>query len=102
MDKILLTIVSIFFSSTAYAEINDANKSKAWDCSGLYMANYFLPAGETFEYSMKEKSMASAVKSWASWENNQWLLYPDGLTPTCTAPPQATRFDLVIARSLLR
>ena len=23
------------------------------------MANYFLPSGETFEYSMKEKSMAS-------------------------------------------
>ena len=59
MDKIILIIVSIFFSLTAYAEINDANKSKAWDCSGLYMANYFLPAGETFEYSMKEKSMAS-------------------------------------------
>ena len=26
---------------------------------GIYMANYFLPSGETFEYSMKEKSMAS-------------------------------------------
>jgi hypothetical protein len=39
--------------------MNDANKSKALDCSGIYMANYFLPAGETFEYSMKEKSMAS-------------------------------------------
>ncbi|MDC0404992.1 hypothetical protein OAM30_00320 [Candidatus Pelagibacter sp.] len=39
--------------------MNDSDKSKAWDCSGLYMANYFLPAGETFEYSMKEKSMAS-------------------------------------------
>ena len=59
MNRIILIIVSIFFSLTAYAEINDANKSKAWDCSGLYMANYFLPAGETFEYSMKEKSMAS-------------------------------------------
>ena len=30
-----------------------------WDCSGIYMANYFLPSGETFEYSMKEKSVAS-------------------------------------------
>ena len=59
MNKIILTIISIFFSLTAYAEMSDANKSKAWDCSGLYMANYFLPAGETFEYSMKEKSMAS-------------------------------------------
>tara|TARA_B100001142_G_C13979998_1_gene518381 strand:+ start:245 stop:559 length:315 start_codon:yes stop_codon:yes gene_type:complete len=39
--------------------MSDTNKSKAWDCSGIYMANYFLPSGETFEYSMKEKSMAS-------------------------------------------
>ena len=59
MSKIILMIISIFFSLTAYAEINNADKSKAWDCSGLYMANYFLPAGETFEYSMKEKSIAS-------------------------------------------
>jgi hypothetical protein len=59
MNKIILIIFSIFFSLTAYADMNDANKTKAWDCSGLYMANYFLPAGETFEYSMKEKSMAS-------------------------------------------
>jgi hypothetical protein len=31
------------------------------------MANYFLPSGETFEYSMKEKSMASVkvLKSFA-------------------------------------
>ena len=59
MNKIILTIISIFFSLTAYAEMSDANKTKAWDCSGIYMANYFLPSGETFEYSMKEKSMAS-------------------------------------------
>mgnify|MGYP006143650239 CR=1 FL=1 len=26
---------------------------------GVLMANYFLPSGETFEYSMKEKSIAS-------------------------------------------
>ena len=59
MNKIILIIISIFFSFTAYAEMSDANKTKAWDCSGIYMANYFLPSGETFEYSMKEKSMAS-------------------------------------------
>ena len=41
------------------AGMSDNNKSKAWDCSGIYMANYFLPSGESFEYSMKEKSMAS-------------------------------------------
>ena len=59
MKKIALIFISIFFSLTAYADMSDTDKSKAWDCSGIYMANYFLPSGETFEYSMKEKSMAS-------------------------------------------
>ena len=59
MNKIILIVISVFFSFTAYADMSDANKTKAWDCSGIYMANYFLPSGETFEYSMKEKSMAS-------------------------------------------
>ena len=39
--------------------MSDSDKNRAWECSGIYMANYFLPSGETFEYSMKEKSMAS-------------------------------------------
>ena len=42
MNKIIFIIISIFFSFSAYADISDANKSKAWDCSGIYMANYFL------------------------------------------------------------
>ena len=71
MNKIIFVIISIFFSFPAYAEMGDANKMKAWDCSGIYMANYFLPSGETFEYSMKEKSMASVkvLKAYAL-ENN--------------------------------
>ena len=59
MNKIIFIIISIFFSFPAYADMSDANKSKAWDCSGIYLSNYFLPIGETFEYSMKEKSMSS-------------------------------------------
>ena len=50
---------SFFISNSLKAEMNDNQKNKAWDCSGIYMANYFLPSGESFEYSMKEKSMAS-------------------------------------------
>ena len=62
--------------------MNDTDKEKALDCSGIYMANYFLPSGETFEYSMKEKSMASvkvfkayaleigiAETKWDEWVN---------------------------------
>tara|TARA_B100000945_G_C20253668_1_gene535761 strand:- start:440 stop:817 length:378 start_codon:yes stop_codon:yes gene_type:complete len=60
MKKIIITFLfSIVFLTSAYAGMSDTNKNRAWECSGIYMANYFLPSGETFEYSMKEKSMAS-------------------------------------------
>ena len=58
MKKIIL-ILSFFIFTSANAGMSDKDKSKAWDCVGIYMANYFLPSGEQFEYSMKEKSMAS-------------------------------------------
>ena len=55
------SILSLFIliNFSANAGMSDTDKSKAWECSGIYMANYFLPSGESFEYSMKEKSMAS-------------------------------------------
>ena len=60
MKKMMLALLfSVVLSSTTIAKMSDSDKSKAWECSGIYMANYFLPSGETFEYSMKEKSMAS-------------------------------------------
>ena len=67
MKTTLIIIISIFFSFSANAGMSDNDKAKAWDCSGIYMANYFLPSGETFEYSMKEKSMATVkvLKSYA-------------------------------------
>ena len=59
MKKIIILISTLFFATAAYAGMSDSDKNRAWECSGIYMANYFLPSGETFEYSMKEKSMAS-------------------------------------------
>ena len=59
MKKFLIILFFVFFNNVSNAEMSDNDKSKAWDCSGIYMANYFLPSGESFEYSMKEKSMAS-------------------------------------------
>ena len=56
---IFIILSSLFLSNIALAGMSDADKTKAWECSGIYMANYFLPSGENFEYSMKEKSMAS-------------------------------------------
>jgi hypothetical protein len=66
MKKIMIILSFLIFSS-ANADMSDNEKSKAWECSGIYMANYFLPSGESFEYSMKEKSMASVkvLKSYA-------------------------------------
>ena len=59
MKKVIILISTLFFATSAYAGMSDNDKNRAWECSGIYMANYFLPSGETFEYSMKEKSMAS-------------------------------------------
>ena len=59
MKKVTILITTLFLFTSAYAGMSDSDKNRAWECSGIYMANYFLPSGETFEYSMKEKSMAS-------------------------------------------
>ena len=59
MTKYILIIFSFLIFNFAHAGMSNSDKSKAWECSGIYMANYFLPSGESFEYSMKEKSMAS-------------------------------------------
>ena len=59
MKKIIILISTLFIATSAFGGMSDSDKNRAWECSGIYMANYFLPSGETFEYSMKEKSMAS-------------------------------------------
>ena len=59
MKKYILIISSFLIFNLAHAGMSNSDKTKAWECSGIYMANYFLPSGEEFEYSMKEKSMAS-------------------------------------------
>ena len=51
--------VAVSISTSSSAEMNNSDKAKAWDCVGIYMANYFLPSGETFEYAMKEKSIST-------------------------------------------
>ena len=60
MKKIITIILSFFIFSSAFAGMKEGDKSKAWDCVGIYMANYFLPPGEEFEYGMKEKSISTA------------------------------------------
>ena len=67
MRKLVLVLISFLFIGVSYAEnLSKEDTSKAWNCVGVYMANYFLPSGEIFEYGMKEKSMAS-VKVWKEY-----------------------------------
>ena len=67
MKKLFLIIISFAFINIANAgSLSKEEKEKAWNCVGIYMANYFLPSGETFEYSMKEKSISS-VKVWKAY-----------------------------------
>tara|TARA_B100000676_G_scaffold174993_1_gene171716 strand:- start:601 stop:981 length:381 start_codon:yes stop_codon:yes gene_type:complete len=67
MKKLFLIIISFTFINIANAgSLSKEEKEKAWNCVGIYMANYFLPSGETFEYSMKEKSISS-VKVWKAY-----------------------------------
>ena len=63
---LFIVLFSLFIFSLALADLNKKDKEKAWDCVGIYMANYFLPSGEKVEYGMKEKSMAS-VKVWKTY-----------------------------------
>jgi len=58
LKYIFIVLIVSSYSQFTLA-FDDKSKEKAWECSGIYMANYFLQSGETFEYSMKEKSMAS-------------------------------------------
>ena len=38
MKKIIF-ILSFFAFTSAYADMSNEDKSKAWDCVGIYMAN---------------------------------------------------------------
>ena len=65
--KKIFVILSFLIFTFANAEMSNKDKSQAWDCIGIYMANYFLPSGEKFEYGMKEKSISTVkvLKSYA-------------------------------------
>ena len=67
IKKCIFIFLSFAIVNTANAGVlSKKDTEKALDCVGIYMANYFLPSGETFEYSMKEKSISSA-KVWKTY-----------------------------------
>ena len=55
----ILLIIFLIPNLASAKTMKDDDKSKALDCVGIYMANYFLPSGEKFEYAMKEKSIST-------------------------------------------
>ena len=59
MKKYILIVLSFLIFNLAHAGMSNSDKKKAWECSGIYMANYFLTSGEKFEYGMKEKSIST-------------------------------------------
>ena len=44
MKKIIL--IFTFFCSVVFAEVNDSDKSKTIECTGIYYANSMIPQGE--------------------------------------------------------
>ena len=40
MKNIIITLFSVLFLTSAYADMSKSDKDKAWECSGIYMANY--------------------------------------------------------------
>ena len=44
MKKIILILT--FFCSVVFAEMNDSDKSKTIECTGIYYANSMIPQGE--------------------------------------------------------
>ena len=44
MKKIIL--IFTFFCSVVFAEMNDSDKSKTIECTGIYYANSMIPQGE--------------------------------------------------------
>ena len=46
MTKLILTLISILFLTSAYAGMSDEDKNKTIECTGIYYANSMIPQGE--------------------------------------------------------
>ena len=46
MKKFLIVIIFSIISNTTFAGMNDSNKSKTIECTGIYYANSMIPQGE--------------------------------------------------------
>ena len=46
MKKLILTLISVLFLTSAYAGMSDDNKKKTIKCTGIYYSNSMIPQGE--------------------------------------------------------
>ena len=46
MKKIIITLFSALFVTSAYAGMSDENKKKTIECAGIYYSNSMIPQGE--------------------------------------------------------
>ncbi len=46
MKKIILTLISVLFLTSAYAGMSDDNKKRTIKCTGIYYSNSMIPQGE--------------------------------------------------------
>ena len=46
MKKIIITLLSILFLTSAYAGMSDGDKKKTIECAGIYYANSMIPQAE--------------------------------------------------------
>ena len=46
MKKIIITLFSLLFITSAYAGMSDENKKKTIKCAGIYYSNSMIPQGE--------------------------------------------------------
>ena len=46
MKKIIITLFSVLFITSAYAGMSDENKKKTIECAGIYYSNSMIPQGE--------------------------------------------------------
>ena len=46
MKKLILTLISILFLTSAYAGMSDENKERVIKCAGIYYSNSMIPQGE--------------------------------------------------------
>ena len=46
MTKLILTLISILFLTSAYAGMSDDNKKRTIKCTGIYYSNSMIPQGE--------------------------------------------------------